>query len=169
MARTFALVGLLVAGCGGPAAQTRGSSSDVMGPTDGDAERRTPLSTASAFTVGLRVALGATDADHVRLEAVVIDLDGHEFVTDLGEYVGRPEEQAPEEGELGHLRLTLRDEVHHLVLVRTDDPAKLELRLDGERVRTLDLPGAETVDPEAPFLLETPALQAPASPAAFEE
>jgi hypothetical protein len=123
---------------------------------DGEAERRTPSSTASFFTVGLRVALGSTEGDRVRLEAVVVDVDGHESVTDLGEYVGRPVEQAPEGDELGHLRLRGRGEEHHLTLLPTEDPSQLELRLDGEPVRRLDLPAADSVRPGSPFLLEPP-------------
>ncbi len=147
--------GLACGGAGTPVGSA--TAADVMGPTDGDAERRTPLSTGSFFTVGLRIALGPVQGDRVRLEAVVVDVDGNESVTDLGEYVGRPIEQAPEGDELGHLRLTLEDEEHHLTLSPTDDPSQLELRLDGAPVRRLELPEAHPVRSGEPFLLERPA------------
>lgn len=147
-------LGLACGGAGSPVGSA--TANDVMGPTDGDAERRTPLSTGSFFTVGLRIALGPVEGDRVRLEAVVVDVDGNESVTDLGEYVGRPIEQAPEGDELGHLRLTLEDEVHHLTLSPTDDPSQLELRLDGAPVRRLELPDPHPVRPGAPFLLDSP-------------
>lgn len=151
----FAVLG---SACGGSSTATGSNTADdVMGPADGEANHRSPWSSGSFFTVGLRVALGGPVVENrVRLEAVVVDVDGNESVTDLGEYVGQPIEQAPEGDELGHLRLTLGDEVHHLTLSPTDDPTQLELRLDGAPVRRLELPRPETVGPGAPFLLQPP-------------
>jgi hypothetical protein len=149
---------VLGSACGGSSTATGSNTADdVMGPADGEANRRSPWSSGSFFTVGLRVALGGPVAENrVRLEAVVVDVDGNESVTDLGEYVGQPIEQAPEGDELGRLRLHLGDEVHHLTLSPTDDPTQLELRLDGAPVRRLELPRPETVGPGAPFLLQPP-------------
>ena len=155
-ARISSILVLVVASlvaCGGPS-QPPANAGDE--PMDGNATRRGPYASGSFFTVGLRVALGPTEASRVRLEAVVVDVDGTESITDLGEYVGMLEESAPEGTEIGHLRLRDGDEVHHLTLTPTDDPTLLELRLDGAPVRRLQLPQPQPVRAGQPFLLTAP-------------
>jgi hypothetical protein len=146
---------LVLLACG-PNQPPPGTAADVQGPADGNAVRRSAFASASHFTVGLRVALGPTEGSRVRLAAVVVDVDGHETITDLGEYVGMPSEDVVEGTELGHIRLISGDEVHHLTLEPTDDPALLELRLDGAPVRRLELPQPHPVRAGEPFLLDPP-------------
>ena len=147
---------LLAVACGGSPPPATESADDVMGPADGNAERRTVFSSSSYLTVGVRVRPGATDTDPVRLEAVVVDVDGNESVHDLGEYVGQASEQAAGEGEIGRVHLTVGDETRQLTLRTTESPQHLELHLDGEPVRRLELPTPHPVRAGAPFLLHPP-------------
>ncbi len=108
-------------------------------------------------TVGLRVVLDEnTDGSRTHLEAVIVDLNGDETTTDLGEYDGRVTLVEPTATEIGHLQLVEGAIVHDLVLIETPDHQRLQLRLDGVIVREIPLPEHEVVDPQSPFLLRPP-------------
>ncbi|MEM6954846.1 MAG: hypothetical protein AAF645_04130 [Myxococcota bacterium] len=122
-------------------------------------ERRDIDRSAGHVSVGLRVDLDETDRSRAHIVAVVESMDGAVETTDLGEYaVEAVSEIEAGNGEVGHVRYEDHGEMHDLVLMRTDDPAVLELRLDGERVRELRLPAGQGVQPHQPFLLSPPTL-----------
>lgn len=127
-----------------------------MGPTDGEAVRRSGFTSGGYVTLGLRVALDGdgSAAERIRIVAVFENMDGEESMEDLGAYVGSAEEVLPTAGELGHLRLHSGDGDHDLTLHRLET-GELELRLDGERVRGFDVPEAE-VRRREPFLIHPP-------------
>lgn len=141
------LIGLL--GCGGGQTTSREQafveSTDISNQSGGH------------VTVGLRVVLDEDDdASRTHLEAVIVNLQGEETTTDLGEYNGdlRLVDSGP--SEVGHLQFDEGSIVHNLVLVETPDHQRLQLRLDGEVVREIPLPEHEVVDPQSPFLLRPP-------------
>lgn len=141
------LVGVL--GCGGgqqnPNDQAFVESSDISNQSGGH------------VTVGVRVLLDEDEAGpHTHLEAIIVNLDGQEITTDLGDYDGIVRQIAPGPSEVGHLQYNEGDIVHNLVLVETPDHERLQLRLDGEVVREIPLPEHEVVDPQSPFLLRPP-------------
>lgn len=136
-------------GCGGAQANPRQpafvESTDITDQSGGH------------VTVGLRVVLDEdVDGSRTHLEAVIINLQGEETTTDLGEYEGAVRQVAPGPSEVGHVQFDEGDIVHDLVLVETPDHERLELRLDGEVVREIPLPEHEVVDPQSPFLLRPP-------------
>lgn len=108
-------------------------------------------------TVGVRVVLdGDVDGSRTHLEAVIVNLQGEETTTDLGEYDGTVRMVAPTASEVGHLQFDEGNVVHDLVLVETPDHQRLQLRLDGTVIREIPLPAHDVVDTQSPFLLRPP-------------
>lgn len=114
---------------------------------------RTVHEPGGLVTVGFRIVTDGDDGGHSHLEAVVIDMDGHESITDLGEMEAEVVQVEPSDLELGHLRMQEGDVFHDLVLFQTDDPDRLELRWDGELMRVLELPEHDRLEIREPFLL----------------
>lgn len=132
-----------------------------MGAMDGEAVRRSGFTSGGHVTLGFRVSLEDDGLQRVRIIAVYQNMDGEETTEDLGAYVGEAEEIRPASGEIGHLRLRHGDEAHDLTVHRLDT-GRLELRLDGQRVRELSLPDTYPdleVRRREPFLV--PALERP--------
>jgi len=115
----------------------------------------------SAMTVGLRVTLDSDSADepHVRIAAVVRDLDGVETTTEVGEYDGTATQQPVQGDELVHVRvdnasgashLTVRMgsdgqlEVHHQLDAGPDTTLRRIPLRDNVRVRASDPPVEQT-------------------------
>lgn len=106
-------------------------------------------------TFGFR-ATPRGDDDRVQLVGVLVDLDGEEHVTDLGEWEGELTAVGTEEGELVHLHLEGPEE-HHFVAVPAGD-GELHLMIDGRRVHRLEFEAAARIEADEPLRLNPPRL-----------
>ncbi len=131
------------------------------GPTNAEAAREPePDPNRSVDTPGGHVTFGfqATPVDQtrVRVTGVLVDLDGQEHVTDLGEWEGELTIVEGADGELLHLHLE-GGENHEFVAVPVGD-SDLDLLVDGERVGRLHFEAAALIEADEPLRLTTPRL-----------
>lgn len=154
-AGTLALLTLAAAGCA--------SSQHSAGQTNAEAARepipdrnRSVNTPGGHLTFGFR-AIPRAGTDRIQVVGVLVDLDGEEHVTDLGEWEGELTVVEPGEGELGHLRL-VGPESHEFVAVPVND-SELDLLVDGSRVHRLRFEAATRIEADEPLLLDAPALR----------
>ncbi len=156
---TLALLTLLAA-CG----SSQSTSTAAADPNATAADEADPEPNRSVNRPGGHVTFGfrATprgDTDRVKLVGVLVDLEGEEHVTDLGEWEGELTAVGTEEGELIHLHLTGPEE-HEFVAIPVGDD-ELHLLIDGRRVHRLELEAAARLEADEPLRLNPPRLLEP--------
>lgn len=149
---------LAVAVLSGTACGASAGTTDSARPAAFTDDNRSVDTSGGHVTLGLRVMLDTDgdEASRTHIEAVIVDMDGHETVTDLGDFDGIATEVAIVENELGHVRLEGPDGPHELVLMRSE--RGVEIRLDGHELRQLEVPEGMEVEPQQPFVLPLPGM-----------
>lgn len=138
------------------------ATSSGAGPTNAEAAREPePDPNRSVDTPGGHVTFGfqatpVDQTDRVRVTGVLVDLDGEEHVTDLGEWEGELTIVEGAEGELLHLHLE-GPENHEFVAVPVGD-SDVDLLVDGEPVGRLHFEAAALIEADEPLRLTPPRL-----------